>query len=115
MSWRLETGGAFHEWIGGRGHHNHRGQVGRLLKDSDPLVVSQVRGANSTDFASRPRLLSAPFDGVVTVWTLVAIGCELAVRVPATPHIHGDVDVASCREVATQFDMASSRSTFIVR
>ena len=88
--------------------------MGRLLEGGDPLIVSKVGGADRADFSRRPWLLRTPFDGVVAVGALIAIGSELAIGVATPAHIHGDVDIASSGEIAAEFEMAASRSTFVV-
>ena len=97
------AGGPLDEGVGGSDHGDHRGQVRRLLDGGQPLVLAGIRPAHRGDLAGRPGLGAAPFDGVVAVAALVAVGHEGAARIAPAAHVGDDEDIAPGGEVAAAF------------
>ena len=64
-----------------------------------PLVVARVRAAPHRDLAVAVRLLREPFDDVVTVARFLDQRPELALRVAAAAHVHGQERIAVRGEV----------------
>ena len=98
MHWPLRSGGRFNERVGRRDEGNHRDEVRRLVQRGEPLNATEIRTAQRADFAIAPALRRDPFDGIVAVAAIVAIGREHAVRITAPAHVHPHDGVAVLRE-----------------
>ncbi len=88
------SGGRFDERIGGRDERDHGGEMRRLQHRGEPLIYAFVGAAVGADFSVGPRLRGAPFDGVVAVLSVGAIGNERAVGIAAAANVFVDEDVA---------------------
>jgi hypothetical protein len=87
----------------------------RLLHGREPLVHAFIGAAERADFSIGPRLRGAPFDCVVTILAIGAIGNKVAIRIASAANVFVNDDVTFRDEFADAIDGSRAAARLHVR